>query len=1333
MSSDGYFDDELDSAFLKEVDAIEAAHTGQQSSTIISHNTQSRASDTRARHDVIEIDDEDDSFGVFEVNADELRHFDEVCKNGAPVASTSKQNKPHSRTSSRGTVQTTLFGEVAVQNAGPSRATTTVALQRTHSDSRIPTGRQKKTKKWDHASFAKSSRTRLKGKGKLQQDAGEEEEGWDDPVEFVQFPAPEADPQPMKLKPDLLAARRWIYPLNKPKRDYQYNIVKHCLFDNTLVALPTGLGKTFIAGVVMLNYYTWFPEGKVVFVGPTKPLVAQQIDACHKACGIPGSHAAELTGEIPSVKRAKLWQEKRVFFMTPQTLMNDLKKGNCDPQDIVLFVVDEAHKATGDYAYAQAVRYLMQKNPHFRVLALTATPGSNPEAVQEIVDSLHISHVEIRDEQSLDIRSYIHKKIVEQVIVPMTDEIAKVRDMLADLMQPMIKTVQRVNLLNGPSDPVSLHYFRAHKALQDAHGRRDKPTFAFAPLKNLSALARAMGYLLEASIRQCLTCLNELAYGIDTEDGGGPKKHNNKGSKLSKDPKFQAILKELESIVNRDVIHPKMDKTKSLLVQHFGKRMCEKEEAEAKGDAEAAEDAASSRVMVFASFRDSIEQIVDLLNQESPLIRAAKFIGQGTDKRGQKGYAQKEQIEVINKFKAGVYNVLVSTSIGEEGLDIGEVEAIICYDAQKTPIRMLQRIGRTGRKRDGYVFVLLAEGREDRNWDKAKDMYAMVQDFIVRADQLELFNDVERMIPDHIRPECVEMVMDIEEYVREEAGSKSKKGSLANSPKPKKRKRNDDMMRNIPNGASSTFVSVRELIAKGAASRKRKKKEEGLGLQLIASSTDEDELEIEAGLTGPRRVLSLTTEKQQPQKQKMSRRAKTLGGNTTPNKKSNSRKKPTIGETVDRLSHIRRDDSDDEAIESGNADYSQPPTPRTRLNSPIQDKHDRTASPAPHLTPHTRFSSPDDRNHSIIDLTTPSTVPRALSPVVPDPPNLLNFGTARCSTPAKEPVRGSPELVIPSSPSPSSRSLSAEQLGESTSIAWLVENDSEPEVALEKAELASPARAIVDGGSDEELDKMDSVHRSPLPPASMYTQSPLSSPIASRIRPSGQRRSESDMPPPALPSRFTQASELVREEDDFELPSSTFVVRPPGRSSKRSKRKILADVADVDSSPVEIVSPPKRRLQRRRHSVSPSPEPRPPKKKRRFRDVMEAQQFNPWLDVEATHSGDDNSAGGSGEELGDSSDQEFVRELPESQVSSSYDQSAVYRQSLLSQAPRNAGNGPRFANKPVRKGPLAYNFASSSRREQLSPPSSPRNADSDDYVLGSFIVPDDADISYDDG
>lgn len=141
----------------------------------------------------------------------------------------------------------------------------------------------------------------------------------------------------MKLKPDLLAARQWTYPLNKPKRDYQFNIAKRCLFENTLVALPTGLGKTFIAGVVMLNctctgthlhpaltvmggtVFHWFPDGKVVFLAPTKPLVAQQIDASHRVCGIPGSHAAEVTGETSRARRLCAVRVLRTVGLCPRT------------------------------------------------------------------------------------------------------------------------------------------------------------------------------------------------------------------------------------------------------------------------------------------------------------------------------------------------------------------------------------------------------------------------------------------------------------------------------------------------------------------------------------------------------------------------------------------------------------------------------------------------------------------------------------------------------------------------------------------------------------------------------------------------------------------------------------------------------------------------------------------------------------------------------------------------------------------------------------------------------------------------------------------------------
>lgn len=155
--------------------------------------------------------------------------------------------------------------------------------------------------------------------------------------------------------PDVEELKTWVYPTNYTVRNYQQQICEAALFQNTLVCLPTGLGKTLIAAVVMYNFHRWYPSGKIVFVAPTRPLVTQQITACHKIVGIPEIETAHLEGSVPVERRVILWGEKSVFFCTPQTFANDLQNGNCDARDIVCVVVDEAHKATQGFAYTIAV------------------------------------------------------------------------------------------------------------------------------------------------------------------------------------------------------------------------------------------------------------------------------------------------------------------------------------------------------------------------------------------------------------------------------------------------------------------------------------------------------------------------------------------------------------------------------------------------------------------------------------------------------------------------------------------------------------------------------------------------------------------------------------------------------------------------------------------------------------------------------------------------------------------------------------------------------------------------------------------------------------------
>ncbi|EMD36709.1 hypothetical protein CERSUDRAFT_123790 [Gelatoporia subvermispora B] len=905
MSSDDYFNDELDSTFLNQVDAIEAAHTQPHKQPA---SEQTRAPPPAGRpatsREVIELSDTD-NFDSFDIDLDdaELQRIDEICRTQTGQATSSSlrpiagPSNTVQRRPSKNAVQTTLFGDPVHDVAVKPRSNGATSLQRTASSSRIqPAGRSRKTKQWDHTQFAKTGWKRGKSKGKEKGKASFEGEDEDEEgMEFEQFPAPfvsVGQPPPMKLVPDLLAARRWLYPLNQPKRDYQFNIVKHCLFENTLVSLPTGLGKTFIAGVVMLNFYTWFPEGKVVFVAPTKPLVAQQIDACHRTCGIPGSHAAELTGETSRIKRSGLWDEKRVFYMTPQTLMSDLTSDNCDPGRIVLLVIDEAHKGSGDYTYAQVVRFMMAKNPHFRVLALTATPGGNPEAVQAIVDALHISHVEIRDEKNMDLHSYMHTKHIQQHYIKLSDELNKIKDLLAAVMQPMIKQLQSNGILHN-AEASTLHHLRCRTGMGELKMKR-APQYLSGFLSRLQPLARAMSYLpmrgcvqFEASMEMCYTALHDIA----TEDSD-PKKN----SATQKEKAFQTLMSEVRSMKQGGFpLYPKMEKLQELLVQHFAKEMLDKDER--TPGQEAADSAAESRAIVFVSFRQCVDEVVELLSHHNPLIRATRFIGQGTDTKGRKGHTQKEQLEIIKKFKTGEFNVLVSMSIGEEGLDIGEVDLIVCYDAQKTPIRMLQRVGRTGCKKDGYVHVLLAQGREEHNWAKAQASYKEVQQFIVRAEHLELYGDVPRLLPEHVKPDCVEMVMEIEEHVREDSSRKrSFAGDDEPSSKAKRRKRDDNPNRNIPAGAANGFVNVKDLIARGAGAKKRTKKQKEF--DILAGEPDDDDKEIAAGVFGGRRTLSTSALTETSKTKKKPRRTATMPAKDvttgSPPKKPKRRKKADV-------------------------------------------------------------------------------------------------------------------------------------------------------------------------------------------------------------------------------------------------------------------------------------------------------------------------------------------------------------------------------------------------------------------------------------------------------
>ncbi|WFD08221.1 DNA helicase [Malassezia vespertilionis] len=627
-------------------------------------------------------------------------------------------------------VQQGLFGQafVATPTPTPTRSTEVHSSQGHVSMAATPSsfidGARVKT--WDHTVFEQGNRVIKRT----------EEEAADDLVYGPHNPKTPVPRPPvhMTLAVDDDAAQTWIYPVNKPLRAYQLNIVRKALFNNVLVALPTGLGKTFIAAVVILNMFRWYPQGKIIFVAPTRPLVTQQQQACHTICGLPWDTAIELTGSTRRALRDDEWQTKRIFYMTPQTFENDLLSTTCNPRDVVCVVVDEAHRATGNYAYCKVIRHLMYYNPHFRVLALTATPGSRAEQVQDVVNNLHINRIEIRTEEALDIQQYVHHKHEHLIRVPLGAALEELRRAWVNMMQVFYEPLAKVGMLRT-ADPATLRPFAVRAAAADPHGRRilvSQP-YLRGSVTNLASMALALQYLTEQSVRVFCERVQAIA---------APAKSSKKVSQKDKlfstsNPQYCDLLEKMEHVEQDASLatHPKMHELRRVLLGHFAKH---------KGD---------TRAMVFCSYRQVVTEIVALLQEAG--LRATPFIGQSTDAKGNRGFTQKVQEQVIRDFQAGTFQVLVATSIGEEGLDIGEVDLIACYEAVRDSVRTLQRVGRTGRMRDGQIVVLMTEGREEHNWQHSKDSYKNVQKLVRSATTVELYTDVDRLLPAHCKPEPV--------------------------------------------------------------------------------------------------------------------------------------------------------------------------------------------------------------------------------------------------------------------------------------------------------------------------------------------------------------------------------------------------------------------------------------------------------------------------------------------------------------------------------------------------------------------------------------------------
>ncbi|QDX40215.1 DEAD/DEAH box helicase [Salarchaeum sp. JOR-1] len=467
------------------------------------------------------------------------------------------------------------------------------------------------------------------------------------------------------------------------RRDYQVDLAERALSGNTLVCLPTGLGKTAVSLLVTAERLADDAGGKSLLLAPTKPLVEQHATFYRDALDIPDDEVVVFTGEVRPDDRAELWESARVVIATPQVVENDLVGGRVSLRDVVHCTFDECHRATGDYAYTYiAERYLADAaNP--LVTGMSASPGGNEEDIRQVCENLGITSVEVKTEEDDDVAAFTHDTDVEWERIDLPDEIIEIRDKLNEVIRERLEALKELGVTNTTQPDVSqkdLNRMRAQlrKLIDNDQSEGYEGMSAHAEVMKLRRAVELVETQSVESVRRYFERQRNAA-----RSSGASKA----SQRLVSEPRVKEAMRR---VAEYDDLHPKFRRVRMLLAETLGIE---------GGD----------RVIVFTESRDTAEALTEFLGNH---FETERFVGQG-DKDGSDGMTQTEQKDRLDAFSAGEFEVLVSTSVAEEGLDVPEVDLVLFFEPVPTAIRSVQRKGRTGRQDEGRVVVLMAEDTRD--------------------------------------------------------------------------------------------------------------------------------------------------------------------------------------------------------------------------------------------------------------------------------------------------------------------------------------------------------------------------------------------------------------------------------------------------------------------------------------------------------------------------------------------------------------------------------------------------------------------------------------------
>ena len=468
-------------------------------------------------------------------------------------------------------------------------------------------------------------------------------------------------------------------------RTYQKSLFDEVSGRNALLVLPTGLGKTIIAAMLIDDIVV--DDEKVVFVAPTKPLLDQHLATIKEFIPRLEHEVTKISGDVKPEHRQTRFKDSNVVIATPQTVRNDVEDGRITFSDTDLLIVDEAHRATGDYAYTSIAEsyHLQRDNP--AVLGMTASPGSEKAKIREIIDNLGVDYLAYRTRDDEEVEEYTHETELDFREVELQPGPQDVQTFLQSSLEDKVDKATSLGYVKDNQGKYSRKTLLSYmQSLQKKLDSGEKHPRLFQSL-SLVAQALKVQHAVTLIESQGLKPLIEYIESLEDEAEAGETKA---AEKLMDDGYFQAASRLARNLVENGYEHPKVGLLRDIVTEQV-------------------EDDADSKIIVFTQFRDSAHWITEVLGDAG--IKAKTFLGQASKKRS--GLSQSEQAAMLDEFRDEDFTCLVSTSVGEEGLDIPDVDLVVFYEPVASAIRSVQRRGRTGRHSKGEVITLITEDTRD--------------------------------------------------------------------------------------------------------------------------------------------------------------------------------------------------------------------------------------------------------------------------------------------------------------------------------------------------------------------------------------------------------------------------------------------------------------------------------------------------------------------------------------------------------------------------------------------------------------------------------------------